>query len=304
MSVCSNAWISTLQHTENCLQNCNVLEKVINFAHVHEYNDMPVSIKVEEVRSRHAKYVYGYSRLECRSHEYKRDREPSRVPENMLKRLSQKNKKLQGYVWSCLRKNVPKSSKIHRFIKHSARRQKSTHKIAVRFVQKMRRKPIVRPRKINSLMKYGYNSNKDKHGKKYFKYFRLFSYNFPHSEYKNVTHKGNCARYRLSNDIEKNPGPLMHGVDRTKTVQAPYSQGDVHVFGQNAGRQCVVMSLCALIHHNTKRISNSGDLKQIMHIGNQLYSSLSQVARCSYLLLTELPTMLTVAEENFPAGIQ
>lgn len=78
----------------------------------------------------------------------------------------------------------------------------------------------------------------------------------------------------------------MHGVDRTKTIQAPYSQGDVHVFGQNAGRQCVVMSLCALIHHNTIGKSNSGDLKQIMHIGNQLYSSLSQLARCSCLLLT------------------
>ena len=46
MSVCSTL------HTENCLQNCNVLEKVISFVHVHEYNDMPVSIKVEEVRSR------------------------------------------------------------------------------------------------------------------------------------------------------------------------------------------------------------------------------------------------------------
>ena len=46
------AWSSTLQHTENCLQNCNVLEKGNNFAHVREYNDMPVSIKVEEVRSR------------------------------------------------------------------------------------------------------------------------------------------------------------------------------------------------------------------------------------------------------------
>ena len=101
------AWSSTLQHTENCLQNCNVLENGNNFAHVHEYNDMPVSIKVEEVRARYAKYVYGYRRVECRSHEYKRDREPSRVPENMLKRLSQKNKKLQSYVWSCLRKNVP-----------------------------------------------------------------------------------------------------------------------------------------------------------------------------------------------------
>ena len=62
---------------------------------MHEYNDIPVSIKVEEVRSRCAKYVYGYRRVECRSHEYKRDREPSRVPENMLKRLSQKNKKLE-----------------------------------------------------------------------------------------------------------------------------------------------------------------------------------------------------------------
>ena len=46
------AWSSKLQHTENCLQNCNVLEKGNNFAHVREYNDMPVSIKVEEVRSR------------------------------------------------------------------------------------------------------------------------------------------------------------------------------------------------------------------------------------------------------------
>ena len=46
------AWSSTLQHTENCLQNCNVFEKGNNFAHVREYNDMPVSIKVEEVRSR------------------------------------------------------------------------------------------------------------------------------------------------------------------------------------------------------------------------------------------------------------
>ena len=103
------AWSSTLQHTENCLQNCNVLEKVINFAHVHEYNDMPVSIKVEEVRSRHAKYVYGYSRLECRSHEYKRDREPSRVPENMLKRLSQKKQKITGL---CMELFEEKSTKV------------------------------------------------------------------------------------------------------------------------------------------------------------------------------------------------
>ena len=59
------------------------------------------------------------------------------------------------------------------------------------------------------------------------------------------------------------------------------------------------MSLCALIYHNVKGISNPGDLKQIVHIGNQLKSSLSKLARQSFLLLTELPTMLTVLQENY-----
>ena len=37
----------------------------------------------------------------------------------------------------------------------------------------------------------------------------------------------------------------MHHVHPSKTMQASYSQGDVVVFGQNAGQQCVAMSLCA-----------------------------------------------------------
>ena len=39
--------------------------------------------------------------------------------------------------------------------------------------------------------------------------------------------------------------------------------------------------------------------QQIMHLGNQLYNSLSQLARQSILLLIELPTMLTVLEKNY-----
>ena len=41
----------------------------------------------------------------------------------------------------------------------------------------------------------------------------------------------NHTELKLSNDIEKNPGPIDH----TKTIQAPYSQGNVEFFGQNAG---------------------------------------------------------------------
>ena len=48
-----------------------------------------------------------------------------------------------------------------------------------------------------------------------------------------------------------------------------------------------------------KGIGNPNDLKQIMHIGNQLYSSLSQLSRQSFLLLTDLPSMLTVLEEDY-----
>ena len=48
-----------------------------------------------------------------------------------------------------------------------------------------------------------------------------------------------------------------------------------------------------------KGIGNPNDLKQIMHIGNQLYNSLSQLLRQSFLLLTDLPSMLTVLEEDY-----
>ena len=36
--------------------------------------------------------------------------------------------------------------------------------------------------------------------------------------------------------MDKNPGPGMHHVDPSKTIKAPYSQEDVVVFGQNAGK--------------------------------------------------------------------
>ena len=98
---------------------------------------------------------------------------------------------------------------------------------------------------------------------------------------------------------KKNPGPAIHYVDPTKTIKAPYSQGNVEMFGANAGQQCVAISLCALIYCKIKGINTVNDLIQIMHIGNELYNTLSQLAHQSYLMLTELPTMLIVLEETY-----
>ena len=72
--------------------------------------------------------------------------------------------------------------------------KKSTYKTRIRFVQKMRRKPIFRTRNVNSSMRYVYNSSRDKHGEKYLKYSRFFSCNFPYSEYKGVIHRITITR--------------------------------------------------------------------------------------------------------------
>lgn len=48
------------------------------------------------------------------------------------------------------------------------------------------------------------------------------------------------------------------------------------------------MSFCSLIDSNKQVINSTNDLVAIMSGGNQLYSSLSQLARQSYLMFSEL----------------
>ena len=74
------------------------------------------------------------------------------------------------------------------------------------------------------------------------KYLPLCTCNYPfNSSYKSLNHRVNLGQ-KLCTDIVKNPDYL----DATKTIHASHCQGNVAVFGENAGQQCVVMSLCAL----------------------------------------------------------
>ena len=68
------------------------------------------------------------------------------------------------------------------------------------------------------------------------------NYTSVRSVYKDVDHRMNHTEFKLCNDIEKNPGPIDH----TRTIQAPYSQGNVEVFGENAGTQCVAIGAVTL----------------------------------------------------------
>ena len=74
----------------NTLDDCDLLEKVVNMTNLREHNDVTVSIKVQQFRSHCAESIYcNRARVVCECYSYKRDRELSRVPVRMLKRLSQ-----------------------------------------------------------------------------------------------------------------------------------------------------------------------------------------------------------------------
>ena len=51
------------------------------------------------------------------------------------------------------------------------------------------------------------------------------------------------------------PGPtIFEVIDSTRTVCADYNQGNEVLFGENAGKQCVAMSLTAIIYHHIEDI--------------------------------------------------
>ena len=84
---------------------------------------------------------------------------------------------------------------------------------------------------------------------------------------------------RQANDVEENPGPTIFDIiDPMITVSADYSQGNEALFGENAGKQCVAISLTAIICHQVEHISEwtSSTLNDVLTIGNNLYVSISK----------------------------
>ena len=59
------------------------------------------------------------------------------------------------------------------------------------------------------------------------KYLPLCTCNYPfYSAYKSLNHRVNFGQFKLSTDIEKNPGHSVY-VDATKTIHNLYCQGNV-----------------------------------------------------------------------------
>ena len=118
------------------------------------------------------------------------------------------------------------------------------------------------------------------------------------SAYKSLNHRVNFGQFKLCTDVEKNPGHSVY-VDATKNNSCSIlSRKRCSFLGNYWTTMCCNESLRFNLRE-MRRITSVDDMIQIVIVGNQLYSSLSLLARQSMLMLTELPGMVTVFERFF-----
>ena len=166
---------------------------------------MLVKINVKKFRSRYEKYIhYNHCRVVCQCHDLRRGREPSRIPIKRLKRLAQKSRKLRRFLWKRIRKNTPKSSNMHRYIRFKYRNKctKGHFKLyvnhGVRFVQKVKKKiPCKQQIYYSCVPSRKLHQSSYKYVDKANKYYSLFMCNLPQSIYKTLNHRVNCDKYNL-----------------------------------------------------------------------------------------------------------
>ena len=107
---------------------------------------------------------------------------------------------------------------------------------------------------------------------------------------------------RLSNDIEENPGSvnITEIVDPTYTVRADFNQGSQSLFELNAGKQCVAMSIYAILYNEIKSVNiwDTSIMNTVLANGNNLYSIISQHVK-DFLLLTQVLEVVSIDNSIF-----
>ena len=194
----------------------------------------------------HIMFTYKHNRV------FRRDQEPSRIPEATLKRLRRKGRRLKEFVYERIRLSIPRSSWLRRHVK--VRRvtknvcKLHTKRVRLNKVAQHEKKYLLNcsVRVYQRIIKLKYRASR---------YLSMFSCNRPMCLYKSQTHVSNYCKFQLSSGIEKNPGPTLMYIDPSKTITAPYSQANEFVFGQSSGQQCVAMSLCSLIYNSKQGIT-------------------------------------------------
>ena len=239
--------------------------------------------ELKSVRSRYSIFeciggyegVTGRRKLRCR--------EPSRISSRVRIGM-QKNRRIRCLCKRKILGAVPRSSILSNFTKSSIRKEHVYFKyffgMATKKMKKKEKKKgqsVLNKRRKRVVLK---------------NCFEVFTDKNHQSLYKNI---------KLYNDIESNPGPVY--VNELCTVTGSFHQGNEELFGINSGKQCVVNSLVAIIFNATASCFaetwNSTKLDNILRVGNSLYSYIHLSIKEDLLLLSEIPSALSLDEETY-----
>ena len=282
----------------NTFHECDLFDKATQLSVIvnedDDDDDDDESFLIGNCRSRYEKFLY--LTRHTRTHAVRvRDREPSRIPHKKISSILHKCRNVRRLLRTYIKKNIPRSSRMHMFINEGRVHVRRAHRRKIKFhssaVRRIKFKCVLSSKRVHRK----YRKHRMKLKTNYYLNKLMKSSSAP-NVYKNVNHKINHCKFNLSKDVETNPGPP---IDPLKTIKAPYSQDNVLLFGSNAGTQCVAMSLTSLIHNHRNGITSSTDLVNIMNTGNELYTALSRLSRQSYLLLTEVPEMIIMFNSNY-----
>ena len=298
VNFCVNFLMSSTRAAMNTFDECDLFEKAMQFSVIaHDDNDDDAddeSFFTKNCRSRYEKFLYLTGHTS--THDVRvRDREPSRIRHKKISSILHKSRNVRRLLRTYIKKNIPKSSRMHMFVNEGRVHVRSVHKRKVTSHSSAGKRIEYKCVLSSKRMHRKYRKHKMKLKTNYYLNKLMKSSSAP-NVYKNLNHKINHCKLNLSKDVEINPGPP---IDPLKTIKAPYSQDNVLLFGSNAGTQCVAMSFTSLIHNHRNGITSSTDLVNIMNTGNELYTALSRLSRQSYLLLTEVPEMITMFNSNY-----
>ena len=99
----------------------------------------------------------------------------------------------------------------------------------------------------------------------------------------------------------RNCGIIIGVIDSTRTVCADYNEGNEVLFGENAGKQCVAMSLTAIIYHiEDINLWSSSTLNNDLVTRDNLYSTLRSIVRTNdYLLFNDVPVFVSIFDNVY-----
>ena len=253
--------MSSAKAAVNSVAECNVFEKAAQLSVIvydnklKNSNDEAFSVNtVCNCRSRYDKFVY---LNRPRTHATRvRDREPSRIPKKRITRILKKSRKVRRLLRTFIRKSIPKSTRMHLFT-NKAREKIYAHGIrfenkgTTKYPSSAVRRKFPKSNKCRILKMQNQYTHVIKSPKP--KQSNAWGPNSIPNVYKNLNHRVNHFKSNPSGNIETNPGPVINS---TKTIQAPYSQDNVAMFGLNAGTQCVAMSFASLTYNKRNGIAS------------------------------------------------